>query len=179
MGDTSKAAKTKRMDLAFASLLSKDDEEVLSALTRIGQEGDARAIRPLLTALASSSSTAVQQRITAMLFEVKAPQADVALFEALEEPTLKRVRPVVLSTFWNAGIDVKGRLETFVDIALEGDVSECFECLTVIENQEVWGADEIGTALQRLEGATGAEMDPHKATMLGDLQAILRQRLVV
>lgn len=57
MGDTSKAAKTKRMDLAFASLLSKDDEEVLSALTRIGQEGDARAIRPLLTALASSSST--------------------------------------------------------------------------------------------------------------------------
>lgn len=178
MGDTNKAAKTKRMDLAFASLLSKDDEEVLSALTRIGQEGDARAIRPLLEALANSESGMVRQRITAMLYEVKAPQADVALFEALGEPALKHVRPVVLSTFWNAGIDVKGRLGTFVDIALEGDVTECFECLTVIENQEVWGADEISAALQRLEGATGAAMDPHKATMLGDLQAILRQRMV-
>ena len=35
--------KTKRMDLAFASLLSDDDEAALTALTRIEQEADAKA----------------------------------------------------------------------------------------------------------------------------------------
>jgi len=177
MGGTAKTAQAKRMDLAFASLRSTDDEEVLSALTRIGKEGDARAIRPLLNALATSGSAEVRQRITAMLFEVKAPQADAALFAALDDPELAGVRSTVLSTFWNAGIDVQGRLSTFVDIAINGTAAECFECLTVIENQEVWPTGEVRALLDRVEVATSSERDPYKATILNDLVAALRQRV--
>ncbi|HNR56800.1 MAG TPA: hypothetical protein PKJ19_16650, partial [Flavobacteriales bacterium] len=85
MATSKSTEKAKRMDLAFASLLSKDDEEVLAAITRIDAEGDARAIRPLLVALANNHSPAIQQRITQLLFQVKAAQADEALFAALED----------------------------------------------------------------------------------------------
>ncbi|MBX2972156.1 MAG: hypothetical protein KF797_03550 [Flavobacteriales bacterium] len=179
MAGSGNSAQAKRMDLAFASLLSKDDEEALAAITRIGKEGDARAIRPLLAALANTGSAAVRQRITTMLFEVKAQKADEALLAALEDPELREVRSIALSTFWNAGIDVRDHLSTFVDIALNGTAAECLECLTVIENQEIWPEKEARLALKRVEKAAAAESDPYKGSILNSLVEALRYRLGV
>ncbi|MGV3638018.1 MAG: hypothetical protein ACO1NQ_10305 [Flavobacteriales bacterium] len=177
MSGTGNSAAAKRMDLAFASLLSKDDEEVLAAITRIGKEGDARAIRPLLMTLATNPSPSVQQRISALLFEVKAPQADVALLSALEDPEFAGIRSAILSTFWNAGIDVRQHLNVFVDIALTGTSAESFECLTVIENQEIWPEKDARAALKRAEKAAASEGDPYKASILHDLANVLKYRL--
>lgn len=165
------------MDLAFASLLSKDEEEVLAAITRIDQEGDARAIRPLLLALVSSPSSLVQQRITALLYQVKAPQAGQALLAALSDPELTPVRTTVLGTFWNAGIDVRDQLKTFIDIALEGSAAESFECLTIVENQEIWPEQATRLALKRVQQAVGTEPDAYKLAILKDLLEALRHRL--
>jgi hypothetical protein len=98
------APKKTKLDLTFASLLSDDDAQVLTALTRIEDQGDARAIRPLLTALAKSKDAKVQQRITALLNQIKVKDAVPELIEALREPTLLDVRRTVLATFWNAGL---------------------------------------------------------------------------
>lgn len=177
MSGTRHTAQAKRMDLAFASLLSKDDEEVLAAITRIGEEGDARAIRPLLVTLATNPSTSVQQRICALLYEVKAPQADSALLAALEDAEFAGVRNIILSTFWNAGIDVRDHLNVFVDIALSGTAAESFECLTVIENQEIWPEKDARAAMKRVEKAALTESDPYKASILADLVSVLKYRL--
>src|SRR5690606_2100163 len=109
---------------AFAALLSEDDNIVLEALTRIGEEGDAKAIRPLLQTLARSSDPRVQQRITSMLFQVKAKGADEELFTAMDDPTLLDVRSTIVAVFWNAGIDVRDHLDRFVTLAIEGDANE-------------------------------------------------------
>ena len=177
MNVSGKSAQAKRMDLAFASLLSKDDEEVLAAITRIGKEGDARAIRPLLVALTNNPSPAAQQRISALLFEVKAPQADTVLLAALEDPEFAAIRNIVLSTFWNAGIDVREHLNVFVDIALTGTATESFECLTVIENQEIWPEKDARAAMKRVEKAVLGEPDAYKASILNDLVSVLKYRL--
>ena len=139
------APRKNKLDLAFAALLSDDDAQVLTALTRIEDQGDARAIRPLLTALAKSSDGRVQQRIAGLLYQIKAKDAVAELMAALEDPTLLDVRRTVLATFWNAGLDVRDHLDRFVDIAVEGDAAECFECLTVIENQEIWPESRMPT----------------------------------
>lgn len=173
----SEAPKKKRMDLAFAALLSEDDAQVLTALTRIEEEGDAKAIRPLLDALARKSSPAVQQRITNLLFQVKAGNAVEELLAALDEPALLDVRRTVLATFWNAGLDVRDHLERFVEIAIEGDAQECFECLTVIENQEIWPEKACRLALSKVRKAAEAETDTYKGAMLYDLVAALEFRL--
>ena len=165
------------MDLAFAALLSDDDAQVLEALTRIGQEGDARSIGPLLQTLARSSDPRVQQRITSMLYQVKAAGAADELFKALNDPTLLDVRTTVLATFWNAGLDVRDHLDRFITLAIEGDAGETFECLTVIENQEIWPEKATRLGLARVRKAADAEKDPYKASMLRDLKAVLEDRL--
>ncbi len=168
-----------RMDLAFASLLSDDDAAVLTALTRIEAQGDARAIHPLLRALARSSSPSVQQRIVSLLHQVKAADAVPALLGALDEADLHGVRTTILSTFWNAGLDVRDHLERFIDIAIAGTAQECFECLTVIENQEIWPEKAARLALVKVRKAVAAEGDAYKGTMLQDLAKALEYRLGV
>jgi hypothetical protein len=169
--------KKKRMDLAFAALLSTDDAQALTALTRIEQEGDAKAIRPLLDALARTTSTAVEQRICGLLYQVKASNAVEELLAALEEPTLLGVRRTVLATFWNAGLDVREHLDRFITLAIEGDAQECFECLTIVENQEIWPEKACRAALARVRKAADAETDAYKGAMLSDLAEQLGFRL--
>ncbi len=165
------------MDQVFAQLLSAEDQKVLDALVIVEQQGDARAIRPLLHALAGSSDQQVRQRITNMLYQVKVSAAVPELVAALDEDGLRSVRRTVLSTFWNAGLDVKDHLEILIGCAIEGDAEECFECLTVIEHQELWPEKDARLALKRVERFLPTEKDAYKAALLGDLAALLRDRL--
>jgi HEAT repeat protein len=171
------APKKSKLDLAFAALLSDDDAQVLTALARVEDQGDARAIRPLLTALARSRDAKVQQRITSMLYQIKVKDAVPELMAALNEPTLLDVRRTILATFWNAGLDVRDHLDRFVDLAVEGDAEECFECLTVIENQEIWPEKAARLGMAKARKAAAAETDAYKGALLNDLVAALEERL--
>lgn len=174
-----KNTRAKRMDLAFAALLSDDDAAALAAITRIEADGDARAIRPLLTALAKRPSAGVEQRITSLLYQLKAPDAASTLMTTLDEPALASVRQVALAAFWNAGLDVREHLERFIEIAITGDSQECFECLTIIENQELWPDKAARLALARVRKAIPAETDGYKRSMLEGIVAELERRLGV
>jgi hypothetical protein len=171
--------KKSKLDLAFASLLSEDDAQILTALTRIEEQGDARAIRPLLNALAKNGDARVQQRITDLLYQIKAKDAVPELMAALDDPALFDVRRTILGTFWNAGLDVRDHLDRFVDLAVEGDAEECFECLTVIENQEIWPEKAARSGLARVRKAFAAEPDAYKGAILKDLVEVLESRLGV
>lgn len=176
---TERASKQQRMDQAFAALLSDDDAQILGALTRIDNQGDARAIRPLLNALARTPSDNVKRKITEMLYAVKAKDAVPELVAALEEPALAEVRRTVLATFWNAGLDARDHLDRLVTLAIEGDADECFECLTIVENQEIWPEKSARLGLARLRKAVEAETDSYKGAMLKDMVAMLEGRLGV
>lgn len=170
-------AAKRRMDLAFAALLSDDDAAVLEALARIESEGDARAIRPLLNAYARAERPAVRQRIAALLNQVKADGAAEALIEALDDPALRPARQAALSAFWSAGLDARGHLERFIAIAIDGSPQECFECLTIVQEQEAWPEKAARAGAARLRAASAAERDAFKASVLGDMADELGRRL--
>ena len=165
------------LEPALAALLSADDAKVLAALATVEAQGDARAIRPMLHALASTKDARVRQRITALLNEVKVPDAARELLAALEEPALEAVRPDVLAAIWNAGLDVRDHLEVLVGVAIAGTANECLECLNVVEQQELWPERAARTSVTRLRNAAALEGDAYKATLLGDLRAVLEDRL--
>lgn len=126
------------MDPLFAQLLSDDDAKVLDAIEKVDQRGDAMAIVPLLHALTKANEITTQQRITTMLFAVKAKGAKEQLLAALDIPELRAVRRTVLSCFWNAGIDMRDHLDIITGIAISGDLAEAFECFTILQEQDVW-----------------------------------------
>ncbi|MBK9074217.1 MAG: hypothetical protein IPL77_04410 [Flavobacteriales bacterium] len=164
------------MDKVFAALLSADDAKVLGALPAIEQRGDARSIRPLLHA-SGARDTAVRQRITGMLYEVKVKDAAAELLAALDVPDLEPVRTTILATFWNAGLDVREHLDVFVSTAIAGTADECFECLTVVENQEIWPERPARTSITRLRNAASSELDEYKSVLLRNMQHALEERL--
>ncbi len=171
-----RASKEKRLELAYTALLGGDEQAAMHALERIEQHGDASAIAHLLKALAANPSAAVAQRITSLLNQVKASGALPALMAAVDDPRLRPVRSNVLAALWNAGLDCRDQLERLVDIAIEGDAQECFECLTIIEHQEVWPEKAARRAMNRLRDAAASEYSEQKRAMLNGAWESLRSR---
>ena len=172
-----KKSRSQRLELAFAALHGNDEQAILESLNRIEQQGDARAIRPLLEALDRRPSAEVERRITAMLHQVKASDAVPVLVEALIDPQLASVRRTVASVFWNAGLDARDHLPVFIDLAIAGDAQECFESATVIENQGLWPEKSARQGLARLQRAISECTDGYKRAMLEDAARALHDRL--
>lgn len=165
------------MDLAFAALLNDDDAAALTALTRIEQQGDARAIPHLLRAHIANASPAVQSRISALLNQVKAPDAMSTLMTAIADPALRPARRTAIAAIWNAGLDAREHLEPIIALAIEGDDEECFECLTVIENQEIWPEKAARLGLARVRKALEAAPSEYRRAMFSDIVMNLEHRL--
>lgn len=169
--------KRQLMDQAFAALLSDDDAKVLGALAYVQDRGDARAIFPLLQALVRTTDHQRQQRIHALLYEVKVTGAAEELVRALDEPALRPVRQTILATFWNAGLDAGPYTEKLIACAVEGTAAECFECLTVLENQEVLPERAVLKGIQHVNAAIARNTDDYKGAMLGSLLVELKARV--
>jgi len=165
------------LDKAFEALLNADDARILTALAEVDQRGDARSIMPLLHALARSTDHKVQQRITEMLYQVKVSGAVEELMKALQDPALRSVRRTILATFWNAGLDVRDQVEQLVTVAVEGDAEECFECLTVLENNEFLNDKGVLAGIKRLNAAIASNTDEYKGALLGSLLVELKARV--
>lgn len=166
-----------RMEQAFAALLHEDDAKALSALTLIHQKGDAKAIFPLLHAWVKTTDHNRRQRIEALLYEVKAEGAAAELARALDEPELRAARKTIIAAFWNAGLDAGPYTEKLIACAVEGDAEECFECLTVLENQEVLPEKAVLRGIKEVGKAIAANTDAYKGTMLGSLLVELKARV--
>ncbi len=165
------------MDPLFAQLLSNDDAQVLAAIEKVDQRGDAMAIIPLLHALVNAKEVATQQRITTLLFAVKAKGAKEQLLAALDIPELLSVRQTALSCFWNAGIDMRDHLDVIIGLAISGSVAESFECFTILQEQSVWPDKAARTSIVRLRNAMTNQVDTLKASVLEDMVTELERRL--
>lgn len=165
------------MDQAFAALLSDDDRKILGALAYVQERGDARAILPLLHALAKTKDHTHEQKIKALLYEVKVKDAVAELVRALDEPALRGVRKTIIATFWNAGLDASAHTEKLIACAIEGDAEECFECLTVLENQETLPEKAVLRGIKDVSAAIAKNTDDYKGAMLGSLLVELKARV--
>lgn len=165
------------LDHAFAALLSDDDAKVLAAIAYVQERGDARAIMPLLRALARTTDQHRQQKIHELLYQVKVKDAANELARALDEPDLRGVRQTVIATFWNAGLDAAPYTEKLITCAVEGSAEECFECLTVMENQELLPEQAVLRGIKQVSAAIAANTDEYKGVMLGSLLVELKARV--
>lgn len=164
------------LDKAFAALLSDDDAKALEALALIHEKGDARAIFPLLHALASTDDPSRQRRIQSMLYEVKVKEAAAELGRALDTPELLDVRKTVIAAFWNAGLDARPYVQRLLQIAVEGDAAETFEVLTVLENQEDLLPDLVQGGPDLVRAGMEKEPDAYKRALLDGLLEVLEGR---
>lgn len=169
--------KNKRSELALAALASGDEEQVLEALQRIGTHGDAKAIHPLLHAWVDHPTGQVREHITRLLHQVKAADSLNALLEALDDERLVPARDLILSSIWSAGLDAREHLDRFVDLAITGSDTTLFECLTIVENQEIWPEQAVRRCHKRLVKELNGSATPYREALLRSMHDALADRL--
>ncbi len=169
--------KGKRSELALAALGSGDDEQVMAALERIGAHGDAKAIGPLVRAWVATGSEEVRTRIADMLHQVKAAGSLEALMAALDDHGSIEARDLVLSSIWSAGLDARDHLDRFVELGITGSDATLFECLTIVENQEVWPEKAARAGHKRILKALEAPLPAYRSALLGSMRDALAERL--
>lgn len=132
----SKSTQNKIIERLTLDLLSPDETVVLKALEQCRQEGTAGLIEPLIGLYASTSFTEVKGEVADMLQSLKIGNAEEPFMQALKNPAYRYVRKDLLSFMWNSALEPTGWLADITKIALEGDLQEVLECVTLIESME-------------------------------------------
>lgn len=114
--------------------LEKEDASiVLKTLEEIEKNGNEALISPIIQAGIKWHDKEIQDVIQRILYGIKISAAHPIMLEELKNMEPNPFRKVLISAIWEAEINCLDDLDTFVRIAIEGDMYEAIECLTVIE----------------------------------------------
>lgn len=120
-------------------LHSTKSAEVISALKKIPDQGNATLIKPLLRAyLAWPDEAEIQEKIEKILGELKTQAAVPELISALQDDEFDELRAMIISVFWHAGIYPTDELDVLIHHALRGDFMVALEVVTVVENSDTF-----------------------------------------
>lgn len=128
--------KTSKLQLIIADLQSNDEKKVAKAIKSLESNGDASAIKPLADVLLTEISEKNRASIIELLNSLKDSSAIIEIMDVLDDEKYISIRQSILSTIWNTKVDFSGYVDSFVEIATQGDFLEAVECLTIIENLE-------------------------------------------
>jgi hypothetical protein len=132
---TAKSKNTRNEE--FKKGLEKEDvQSLVKTLEKIEQKGNAEMIIPIIQLGIKRQEREIQDVITRILFGIKISAAHPIILEQLKDMPSTPFRRVLVSAVWESEINGLDYLDTFVKIALEGDLYEAIECLTVIEESE-------------------------------------------
>jgi len=168
--------KDKKVEQYIIKLKTGKEDQVLTALKGIRTDGNENVIPFIVDALAQTSSPKVEKEITTLLLELKTVKVIEPLLKAIEEPNYKEYHPLLVSVFWNAGLNPIDHVQRFVEFAIEGDFMTCLECLTVIENLEgEFEEEQLLEGMVLIKNFLGKNKNHEKAELLRSMEAILKQ----
>ncbi len=175
---TQKKARIKKLEPVLKDLQSSEDVVILDALKKVKKLGDASAIPLLVQLLIDNENSEVQAAVKEVLFNLKDTDVVAPLMEIIASKRAKDHRAVLLSIFWEAGLEVKGHLSFLIDIAIESDYLTAFECFTIIEHGENIGSGaEMEREIIKLRDYLEVRKPEHHA-VLEQIQLALTHKLV-
>lgn len=171
-----KTTKTKKTEALANDLHSTKPEQVLGALKRIPEEGNASLIKPLLrTFLAWPDDEDIKSKTKKILGELKTRDAIPELIAALDEDEFESIRALIISVFWHAGIYPSDELEVLIRHAIRGDYMVAVEVITVLENSdEFTDPDLVQQFMLDIDEYLDSYPDVEHAVVLLQLKEILK-----
>jgi hypothetical protein len=158
----------------ITDIQSKDDKIVIDCIAKIKSKGTAVLI-PHLLELWFKSTDEVEIAVTDLLYSLKDPDVIPALMHELEKTKTPGKREKIISIFWNAGLEPKDHLATFVNCAITGDFMEAVEALTVIENMEPpFPEDQLMDGLLMLKEYFSANPTGDKVTIIRSIATFMQ-----
>jgi len=168
--------KNKKVEALMSLLHSTKSTEVIAALKKIPDQGNASLVKPLLrTYLAWPDDADIQERIEKILGELKTQEAIPELISALEDGEFDSLRAMIISVFWHAGIYPTDELDVLIKNAIRGDYMVAVEVVTVVENSDVFtDPDLVQEFMLDIEEFLDDNPDAPHASVLEQLKTILK-----
>lgn len=157
----------------IASLASKDEKIVLRAVQRIKKDGDDRVVEPMINVWISTDNRKIRDGITEVLNSLRDERAIAPLVRVLKRNDLGEFKAMLLSAFWNMPLSPTEHVNTFAEIAVDGDYMEAMECLTIVENLEPPFQEELLLEAQLTLRTALAEGESEKDQLLKDMLGVL------
>lgn len=125
-----------RTNKLIDGLLVDDMDIVLTTLETIQEKGNKDLIKPLIELGMRRDEKEIQDAIQRILFGLKISAAHPIILNELISMPPCPFRKILLSTLWEAKINALNHLDELVKIAIEGDLYEAVEVMTVLEESE-------------------------------------------
>jgi hypothetical protein len=170
--------KNKKVEALVSQLHSTKSAEVIGALKKIPEQGNATLIKPLLrTYLAWPDESEIASRIEKILGELKTQEAVPELISALDSEEFDSLRALIISTFWHAGIYPSDELDVLIRNAIKGDFMVTMEVLTVVENSDVFtDPDLVQQYMLDIDEFLDEHPDAAHAKVLDQLKSVLKSQ---
>jgi len=168
---TNNSKKTRKQEM-LKGLKSEDLSTLVKTLEKVEKNGDADLISPIIQLGSKRQEEEVQTIIRRILFGIKISAAHPIMLQELKTMESNPFRRVLLSSIWEAGINGLEELDTIVRIAIEGDLYEAIECLTIIEESEgTLNEEKILDSLLLLEAfkSSNEKVDPSKEVIMSSI----------
>lgn len=157
-------------------LHSTKTTEVLAALKKIPEQGNATLVKALLrTYLAWPDEPEILAKIEKILGELKTQEAVPELISALEDEEFHSLRAMIVSVFWHAGIYPTDELGVLISNAIEGDFMVAVEVMTVVENSDVFtDPDQVQDFMLDIDEFLDENPEASHASVLHQLKTVLK-----
>ena len=162
-----------RLKVQQEALRSGNRPEILAALKEIRSTGKVAILPELLDLLLDQEDEQITGEIIALLNDLKNQEAAGILAGAISNPEYKELSTILVAACWQNGLSYGGYLDTFVEVALDGDYATAIEAFTVIE--EAVGEVDREQRQRHLETIRDhlPEVDAHKQPLLKELIKVI------
>ncbi|MCB9364865.1 MAG: hypothetical protein H6587_09875 [Flavobacteriales bacterium] len=166
-------SKNNRLNNILKDLNGSDENKITTAIKQLRKHGNAKVIEPLLDKYIESKNDIIKEDITSLLFDLKDESAVPELISVMSKAKFIKIKPFIISIFWQAAIDSSNHISILVKEAIKGDYMTCVEVLTVVESYDAsFNEEEIEDLKFDLDEAI-EEADIEKQKLLITIKSVL------
>ncbi len=136
MTDTKKTTANKKITELILKLDAKEPGEVIKAVKGLKNNGDENAIIPLIQLHSTTTNNAIKGEIENLLNTLKSTKVMAVVIDCLTDPQYQNSKQAILASIWNSNLDYTDYLDEIVTAAIDGDMMDAMECLTIFDNIE-------------------------------------------
>ncbi|MDX2362069.1 MAG: hypothetical protein QNK23_14775 [Crocinitomicaceae bacterium] len=169
--------KQQKLKQILLDLNSQDSKKISKAIKALEAHGDASVIKPLAKRLLDGVSNKNQEEIIELLSSLKDTSTCVEIIDVLDDEQYRPIRQLILTAIWNTKVDFSDYIDDFIEIAVEGNLLEALDCLTIIENLEgPFMEENILESLLHLKNYSESDKpkDDQKAHILSEIAIVIR-----
>jgi hypothetical protein len=116
------------------SLRSGNQTAILSALKDIRVSGKLFFLTEIFDLLLVQEDEAIYLEAVSLLNDLKNKEAVPIIAEAIRNPEYESIRQELVASCWQSGLSYSKHIETFFDVATQGNYAIALEAFTVIED---------------------------------------------